>query len=274
MKRSVILLFFVLFAAIATPSQSEPSVLDVHFSGNERVATDDLSSNYRDCLGDRWLKPEQELFDYFAQQCSRRVLRNAGFWKSKINTVEFRKDLAIVNVQICVTEGPRYRIGKIKVNGATAISREDILKMFDQKQGDVANGGALQDLVYTNLKEKYDELGYMQYSAEFEPHFNEAADPGLDGTVDVTINIDEGRQFVVRKILFVGGDRRDTELLRHDFPLRPGDIYSSKKMEDAIDAVNARGLFGAIDKDRDVEILTDNEGGDIAVVITLRPLGQ
>src|SRR3954452_16386873 len=105
MKRSLILFFFVLFAAIAAPSQSEPSVLDVHFSGNERIATDDLISNYQDCLKDEWKQPEQNLFEYCGQRFSRGLMRNKGFWKAKINSIVFERDGQIVNVQINVTEG-------------------------------------------------------------------------------------------------------------------------------------------------------------------------
>ena len=194
-----------------------------------------------------------------------------GFWRAKINSISFQKDGELLNVQISLTEGPRYRLGKIKIDGCEVISKKEILKILGQKPGDVADGRALQDFVYDGLKQKYDELGYPNYNAEFEPHFIEPSSPNLDGTVDVTLSIDEGRQFKVRRILFLGVDEKEVENLRGNFLLKTGEIISSKKLQDAVDALNKLQRFDHIDKDVDVDIRTDEEAGDLDLVISLRP---
>lgn len=272
MKRPAFAFLSILFATFVVYSQSEPSLLDIHFSGNDRIATKELVDNFNECLGKRWKEPDQRMFEYFGQKCTRSLMFSKGFWRAKVNYVSFRIEDELLTVNIDISEGPRFRLGRLKIIGCEILSKDEIIKLIGQKRGDIADGRSLQDFVYTNLKQKYDELGYPNYSAEFEPKFIESSNPNLDWIVDVTLSIDEGRQFKVGRIVFLGVNEREVEeKLREKFSLKVGEIYSATKLQKAVDALNELQLFEHIDKDVNVDIRTDEEAGNIDLVISLRP---
>lgn len=273
MKLSRFLFLLILFCPAGhLRSQSGPPVttIEIRFSGNERVPNSELVENFKSCSGGQWKEFTQRSYEYFAQKCSRPLMYSKGFWRANVADVTHRLHHATLAVQVKVIEGPRYRLGKVKIEGNEILSEKEILEVLGQRAGDIADGRAIQDFVYERLKQRYDALGYVQYNAEFEPSFTDPRDWKLDGVVDVLLTIDEGRRFKVRRIRFAGVDDKESELLVGEFLFKSGEIFSGRKLQDAVDKFNELGRFEIIDKDQDVEIRTDEEGGDVDLVITLR----
>lgn len=113
-------------------------------------------------------------------------------------------------------------------------------------------------------------MGYVQYNGEFEPEFIEPKTEGADGIVNVLIVLDEGKQFSINRIQFIGVDHDEDQNLRNDFPLKTDEVFVQSKFESGIDAINKTDKFFPINKDADVEILTDEKNGSLDVVIKLR----
>ncbi len=163
--------------------------------------------------------------------------------------------------------------GDFKIEGAKQFSAEKILDMFGQKTGDIANAVSLRDFVYDRLKQEYDEQGYIQYTSEFEPEFVDPKEEDLDGTVNVKISVDEGRQFKIHRIDFTGiEDQTEKRSLIEAFPLKPGDVFVRSKFEAGIESINKRDRYLPIDKDQDVEILSSERNADVDLVIKVRKI--
>lgn len=243
---------------------------EITFEGNVKVSSQELLDNFKDCAKEYWETYDQRVYKYFSQKCTRRLLWSRGFLRATIVEQGTRFDGDRYKVRFVVTEGSLYRWGKFTVEGNSVFSTHAILKSFGQKTGDIANGTALEDFIYYKLRDEYSERGYVNYIAEFDPVFHEVANGGIDGRVDATIAIEEGKKFVVRRIFFTGIEDADARILKRDFLLKERDVFVKSKFELAIRKINETQLFYPIDKDQDVEIRLDEESGDLDLAVKIK----
>lgn len=179
-----------------------------------------------------------------------------------------------LRIVVPVTEGKIYRVGTVKIEGNSIFSEQQIIGALGLKTGDVANGKKLSDGVYEEMKKAYGSQGFVQYDAEFEPEFKDNPSNPNEGIVDVTVTINEGKQFTLRRLEFTGNTFTRDRVLRREFLLNEGDIYNQNFLEISVARVNQTQYFDPIDKDQDVEIRTDEEQGDVDLNVKVREKGR
>jgi outer membrane protein insertion porin family len=179
-----------------------------------------------------------------------------------------------LKVIVPVTEGKVFRVGELKVQGNSIFSEQQILGFVGLKVGEVANGKRLQDAVYEDLKKVYGDQGFVQYSAEFDPVFKDHPTNPNEGIVDITINIDEGKQFTLRRLEFTGNTFTRDKVMRREFLLNEGDIYNQRALDISIARLNQTQYFDPLDKDQDVEIRTAEEQGDVDLIVKVKEKGR
>src|SRR5262249_8669160 len=94
-----------------------------------------------------------------------------------------------------------YRIGDIKFVGTKAVSAAEVRLALAQSPGQVYSEDRLR-LGFEALKGIYGNIGYVNFTAEPRFDFDEALK-----IVNLTIEIDEDRQFTVNRIYFTGNTR-------------------------------------------------------------------
>lgn len=249
--------------------RGEPlTAAEIFFTGNENVSSTELIEDFEQCSKGRGFS--KRLYDYCAQNNSRSLMWSKGFFKAKINEISYslRKNARVVRISI--SEGRKYRIGHLKIEGNKVFSDEEILAVIDQRPGETANGRKIKEVVYEHLKEKYDDLGYIEFSADFEPVFIDPLESISDGIVNIVIWIDEGRRYSINTIDFVGVSDVEKKALLAEFPLKPEDIYVPSRAEAGIDQINKSGRFAYVDKDQDVEVRTGIETAEVDLYIKIR----
>jgi outer membrane protein insertion porin family len=179
-----------------------------------------------------------------------------------------------LKITIPVTEGKVFRVGELKVEGNSIFSEQQILNYVGLRTGEIADGKRLQDAVYDDLKNVYGQQGFVQYNAEFEPDFKDSPSNPNEGIVDITITIDEGKQFTLRRLEFTGNTFTRDRVLRREFLINEGDIYNSRYMDISVARLNQTQYFDPIDKDQDVEIRTDEEQGDVDLIVKIKEKGR
>lgn len=179
-----------------------------------------------------------------------------------------------LKIIVPVTEGKLFRVGELKVEGNSIFSEQQILNIVGLRQGEIANGKRLGDAVYEDLKKIYGAQGFVLYDAEFDPEFKDNPSNPEEGIVDITITIDEGRQFRLRRLEFVGNTFTRDTVLRREFLLNEGDIYNQIALERSILRLNQTGYFDPIDKDRDVETRTDQDQGEVDSIVRVTEKGR
>ena len=179
-----------------------------------------------------------------------------------------------LKIIVPVTEGKIFRVGELKVEGNSIFSEQQILNIVGLQKGEIANGKRLRDAVYEDLKKVYGSQGFVLYDAEFNPEFKENPANPAEGLVDITISIDEGKQFRLRRLEFVGNTFTRDTVLRREFLLNEGDIYNQIALERSVLRLNQTGYFDPIDKDKDVETRTDQDQGEVDSIVRVSEKGR
>lgn len=179
-----------------------------------------------------------------------------------------------LKITVPVTEGKIFRVGELKVEGNSIFSEQQILGIVGLQKGEIANGKRLRDAVYEDLKKVYGAQGFVLYDAEFNPEFKDNPANATEGIVDINITIDEGKQFRLRRLEFVGNTFTRDTVLRREFLLNEGDIYNQIALERSVLRLNQTGYFDPIDKDKDIETRTDQDQGEVDSIVKVSEKGR
>ncbi len=179
-----------------------------------------------------------------------------------------------LKIKVPVTEGKVFRVGELKVEGNSIFSEQDILRYVGLKKGEIADGKRLQDAVFEDLKKLYGSQGFVNYAGEFEPEFKDNPANANEGIVDIVLKIDEGKQFTLRRLEFTGNTFTRDKVMRREFLINEGDIYNQNYLEISVARLNQTQYFDPLDKDQDVEIRTDEEKGDVDLIVKVKEKGR
>jgi len=179
-----------------------------------------------------------------------------------------------LKIIVPVTEGKVFRVGDLKVEGNSIFSEQDILRYVGLQKGEIADGKQLQEGIYENLKKVYGNQGFVLYNAEFDPEFKDNPANVTEGIVDIKITIDEGKQFRLRRLEFTGNTFTRDRVLRREFLINEGDIYNQQSLEVSVLRLNQTQYFDPLDKDQDVEIRTNEEQGDVDLIVKVKEKGR
>lgn len=244
-------------------------IAEIVFEGNKIFSSPTLATTIRRYLN-RYESSrngyDAEIFDY----CMHRLIqfvRGQGYLQAKVGEPDKKFTDRGLIITISVDEGVLYRIGEIKIEGATILSPAQARAILNLQPGDIADGEALSKWLFEDLKKAYGEKGYITYTAEVTPEFKQDARGA--GVVDLKVNIDEGSPFKVRKIDFKGEDGLSRDELRNLMLISEGNLFNQSLFEESIRKLNQTGLFQSIDKDKDVDFISDPEGGLVDLVIKL-----
>jgi len=150
-----------------------------------------------------------------------------------------------LKIVVPVTEGRLYRIGKVTVEGNTVFPEDQILAVSGIKSGDVINAERIQKGVFENLKKLYGQLGYVQAQVGVNPEPKDT--PGTnEGIVDLTIEVEEGKQYTLRRLEFLGNTVTRDNVLRREVLLNEGDPYNQRLWELSLLRLNQLGYFEEI----------------------------
>jgi outer membrane protein insertion porin family len=183
------------------------------------------------------------------------------------------KDDAL-RVVIPVNEGKIFRVGDVKIEGNSIVSEQIIQAALGLQKGQIVDGKKLREGLFENLKKYYETQGFVQYTAELNPEFKENPANPNEGIVDIGITIEEGKQFTLRRLEFVGNTFTRDNVLRREFLLNEGDIYNQQLFEYSVVKLNQTGYFDPIDKDKDVERRTNEEEGTLDAALSVKERGR
>src|SRR6266550_908108 len=145
---------------------------------------------------------------------------------------------------------------------------------FVINEGDIANGEKIGKALFENLKKYYGQQGFIEYTAEPTPTFKDNPQKPDEGIVDFVITIEEGKQFSLRRLEFVGNTFTRDNVLRREVLLNEGDIYNQTAWEYSIIKLNQLGYFDPIDKDKDADFKTNEEEATVDLNLKVSERGR
>ncbi|HVQ39904.1 MAG TPA: outer membrane protein assembly factor BamA [Pyrinomonadaceae bacterium] len=179
-----------------------------------------------------------------------------------------------LRVTVPIVEGKLYRIGEMKIEGNSIFSEPSVRAVIGLNKGDVANGEKIGKALFENLKKYYGQQGFIEYTAEPTPAFKDNPQKPEEGIVDFVITIEEGKQFSLRRLEFIGNTFTRDNVLRREVLLNEGDIYNQTAWEYSIIKLNQLGYFDPIDKDKDADFKTNEEEATVDVNLKVTERGR
>src|SRR5258705_1539886 len=173
-----------------------------------------------------------------------------------------------------IIEGRVYRIGEMKIEGNSIYSEDTIRAVIGLNKGDVANGEKIGKALFENLKRYYGQQGFIEYTAEPTPTFKDNPQKPDEGIVDFVITIEEGKQFTLRRLEFIGNTFTRDNVLRREVLLNEGDIYNQSNWEYSVIKLNQLGYFDPIDKDKDADFKTNEEEANVDINLKVTEKGR
>jgi len=162
-----------------------------------------------------------------------------GFLKTKVTltTVKDTSDTNAVNINIFIDKGKKIKIRNIKFNGNEALSDKNLRgamkntkeKFFGRfwKSSKYIEEEYEKDL--ESILEKYSRLGYRDARIlDDKIVYND------DNTINLEIDLEEGRQYRFADILFVGNKEYSDEQLARILRIEKGDIYNGAVLKERV----------------------------------------
>jgi len=179
-----------------------------------------------------------------------------------------------LKITVPITEGKVYRLGEFKVTGNSIFSEAQILSVIGLNKGDIANGEKVSKGLFENLKKYYGGQGFIEYTAEPVPNYKDNPTNPDEGIVDFEVTIEEGKQFTLRRLEFVGNTFTRDNVLRREVLINEGDIYNDNYWEYSVVKLNQLGYFNPIDKDKDVDRRTNDEEATVDINLKVSERGR
>jgi outer membrane protein insertion porin family len=179
----------------------------------------------------------------------------------------FRKTKMQFLIEIPVDAGDQYRLGELTLKDCGIFKCEALVKMFGLEKGDVVNGKKIKDGL-ENIKKLYGDWGYIDWSYLPDQKFNPEKK-----TMDLTFEFQPSKQFFVHRINFVGNTKTRDKVLRREFVLEEGKMFSSRALDVSVLRLNQLGYFDKIEE-KDYEVKPDEKTGLVDVNVKVKEKSQ
>jgi outer membrane protein insertion porin family len=200
-----------------------------------------------------------------------------------------------VELQIPVTEGPRYKVGEFTFAGNKVVKTEGLRPLFKLEPGEWYNEKKIRKGL-EKAREVYGTGGYFEFTGYPDLSFpGEPQDGAADGatasagtdtagppkapaddkpaaagpppppsaeaaakpaakegdvpTVNVTMRMEEGKQYFVNRITFVGNTTTRDNVIRREIRLFEGGVFNTEALKYSVRRINQLGYFKNLEGD-------------------------
>jgi outer membrane protein insertion porin family len=178
-----------------------------------------------------------------------------------------------LKIIVPIDEGRQYSAGEIKIEDNTEFNAEEIKAILNIKPGDIVRGYSVVQKGLENLKKVYGTRGYIQFNAS--PNIEFKDDPGdpTKGTADITFTIEEGKQYALRRLEFIGNTFTRDNVLRREVLLNEGERYNQQLFDLSLLRLNQLGYFEQV-KEEDATINTNDREGQVDITVKVQEKGR
>jgi outer membrane protein insertion porin family len=169
-----------------------------------------------------------------------------------------------VELRIPVTEGQQYRVGKLEFEGNKIVDAKALRPLFKLEEGDIYSEKKVRK-GFEKAKEVYGTGGYMEFTGypDLSPRNGNgnaggaAANAGPSAAapaagpatikgapiVDVMLRLQEGKQYFVNRITFVGNTTTRDNVIRREVRLVESGVFNTEALKYSIKRLNQLGYF-------------------------------
>ena len=176
-----------------------------------------------------------------------------------------------MDITVPIEEGERYNLGSITFTNNKAYPDSKVLRsLFPMKDGDIFDRSKIAKGL-ENLKTFYASGGFINFTSIPTPSFDEQKK-----LVSFDIDVDEGKQFTVRRIEFSGNTTTRDKVIRRELVLEEGQLYNERLWKISIQRLNQLGYFEQI-KPEDPTVTErhlDEKEGQVDLTLKLKEKGK
>ena len=176
-----------------------------------------------------------------------------------------------VDITMPIEEGDQYRLGKISFKNNKAISNSAALRsLFPLKDGDIFSRAKIAKGLEA-LRKAYGQFGYINFTSVPSTTFDDEKK-----LANLEIDVDEGKQFYVRRIEFVGNTTTRDKVIRRELALEEGGIYDSHLWELSLLRLNQLSYFDQLKPDDPnvTEKKLDEKNGQVDLTLKVKEKGK
>jgi outer membrane protein insertion porin family len=164
--------------------------------------------------------------------------RSVGFLENKISReLIWSEDHRTVTVVFHIEEGPRYRIGSVRVEGNKSFTEDQLLALTDLRP----DAHYDKFVVQGDLRRLRDYHGYSGRMVGIQERV--VADPEKPGVAHIAYQLEERAPTRVGEIIVEGNDRTRENVIRRQIPLYPGQILTYPDIIAAEQNLSRLGIF-------------------------------
>jgi outer membrane protein assembly factor BamA len=236
-------------------------VTDVTIAGTQTISATELAGMTGELTGDCFDDDSDEMGERV-----RALFQERGYFVVEVKSVKFKPGdpLGIpkpVTMEAEVAEGPKYKVGAVTFVKNRAFTAEQLRSEFPLKIGSVFERGKVASGL-EHLRKVYARAGYLDYVSIPE------TTAGSNATMNLTLAIDEGSQYRLDKVEFVG-KKEMTSRLQVQWKLEQGSVYDVTYLDQYIEA--NRELLPEGFTRKDVQIAKDCPKALVAVRLLVDP---
>jgi outer membrane protein insertion porin family len=193
---------------------------DVKIEGNRLISTEEIATVVKTRKGDRYNR-DQVMSDL-------KAIDGMGYFNK--NTLQVNPEVTPAGLLLKIRVEENAPITQFAITGNSAISTEEISKLFSDQLGRPSNLNALSNAI-SKVEAAYRERGFVLANVT-----DVKDDP--DGSVELVIN--EG---TIDNIVITGNKKTQDYVIRHAFKLKAGSVYNEKQLTNDLRKLYANGYF-------------------------------
>ncbi len=194
---------------------------------------------------------------------------NRGYLEFQVEStqVSITPDKKDIYITINISEGEKYTVSSVKIEGETFGREEELRGLMTLKAGELYAGDKLTESV-KKISERMGNFGYAFANVNANPQIDRAKKE-----VAFTILIDPGKRVYVRRINVAGNTKTRDEVVRREFRQFEDSWYDGQKIRLSRDRVDRLGYFKEVTIDTP-EVSGTTDQVDINMAVTEKPTGN
>ncbi len=181
--------------------------------------------------------------------------------------IGFRKTKQQYYLTVPIEEGQQFRYRSFELEGIERFNQEVIKTAYGIKEGEIVNYKALKE-ANDDLKKLYSAQGFLDMEA-----FPELNDDPETLEVDVRIRVEEGGQYFVNQINFLGNTKTRDKVLRREFFLEEQQPFNGDLLDFSVRRLNQLGFFEKIEE-KDYDVIKNPRESQADIVVKVKERSQ
>ena len=228
------------FSIVFRPAAGPPKVAEVRFEGASAIPAATLLNDF--AVVAYGTVYSEDAFRQLLDTNIRRLYDARGLIRVAFPsmTVEKAKDVEGLVVSVKVIEGEAYRLGDLRITGASPVPAKELIKIGEFKPGDVVNFDAVATSVDL-MKKRLRHEGYMRAELQVDRSIDDSKK-----TVDLEFRPELGPQYTFGALVLEGLDLNGEAAIKKLWGMKEGKPFNSDYPDFFLTQVKQQGLFDGL----------------------------